>query len=46
VSDAQLSDALDDCIAGDERVIIDAHVAGCPSCAERSRGLEAVLRRE
>ena len=43
VSDAQLSDALDDCIAGDERVIINAHVARCPSCAERSRGLEAVI---
>jgi anti-sigma factor RsiW len=42
-SDAQLSDVLDDCIASEERALIDAHVGGCPSCAERRRGLAAVM---
>ena len=44
VSDAQLSDMLDDVgIVGSEQAIIDAHLAGCPACAERRRGLEAVI---
>lgn len=44
VSDAQLSDMLDDVsIVGSERAIIEAHLAGCPACAERRRGLEAVI---
>ena len=44
VSDGQLSDVLDDVgIVGSERAIIDAHLAACPACAERRRGLEAVI---
>jgi anti-sigma factor RsiW len=43
VSDAQLSDVLDEYMAGDERATIEAHLAGCPACAERRRGLEAVI---
>jgi anti-sigma factor RsiW len=42
-SDAQLSDVLDDYVAGDERGIIEAHLAGCPACTERRRGLEAII---
>lgn len=35
---------LDDVgIVDGERAIIDAHLAGCPACAERRRGLEAVI---
>ena len=44
VSDAQLSDMHDDVgIVGSERAIIDAHLAVCPPCAQRRRGLEAVI---
>ena len=44
VSDAQLSDILDDvAIVGSERAIIEAHLADCPACAGRKRGLEAVI---
>jgi len=43
VSDTQLSDLLDDDIIDSERAIIGAHLAGCPACAERRRGLEAVI---
>jgi predicted anti-sigma-YlaC factor YlaD len=43
VSDARLNDTLDGRVAGDERVVIDTHIASCASCAARWRGLEAVV---